>query len=231
MAEVQIERLRPLWAAGWVENVALDMADPGAIREHVATQWGGQDYLLTVLAADGSPVQEHKLRIAGPPRDQGRLVHRERFEGEPPPQPQHAPPAPAAPPIDMLGMLQLVMNESRESRNATQETVAAMAEAHHKNQAELLATIAESRAEAQAQTGLVGQLREFTAATREVDKIKTQLGGGAEAGGGLRDTANEQLLGMFLDRFAVPKQPTNGHRQPQAPPRRRGPRPPIPDAS
>ena len=78
---VRLERLRPVWAAGWVEDYPIDADDLAGLLEHVAAEHGGQVYRVTVLASDSSQLFGSRIAIAGPPRRRGVMLPRAKWDG------------------------------------------------------------------------------------------------------------------------------------------------------
>jgi hypothetical protein len=73
---VRVERLRPSFAAGIVEDVMLDSGELAELIEHVREEHGGQRYKLTLLSANGTALSTSKLNIPGAPRAEGRVRRR-----------------------------------------------------------------------------------------------------------------------------------------------------------
>lgn len=91
---LSIERTRPSYAAGWVGDYEQETASISELRAHLADEHGGQVYKVAVLDPGGIPLFASTLRIAGPPKREGRIIPRHQWEGRdpelPPPPPRHA---------------------------------------------------------------------------------------------------------------------------------------------
>lgn len=211
---VRIERLRPGFCAGWVEDVELEEGGVGELYQYVAEEWGGQSYRLTALSADGSAMYVTKMKIAGGPRDEGVPINRAEWDaaarGEDPRAVNQ--PAAAAPPaaaagaaggsgmfIDFLG---LFLKEQRESRDHIFQSVRAMTETHGKNTSDLMTALSSQATEARTANSLPAQIGELTKGMAAVEELKqTVLDGQPEteetdpdAPSGLMDVAGKAFV-------------------------------------
>lgn len=175
---VRLERLRPTWAAGWVEDVPIDDADLGGLLEYLSHEHGGQMYRATVLASDGSQLYTARVPVAGPPRRRGRVLHREQWEGLPDP-------TTAAPVVaqverrsdlaDTVALMRELTKQSDDSRAATLEAVREMQKASERQTQALLGAMFRGNNPA---PDFREQLQQFRQTAEAVDEIREVLGGG-----------------------------------------------------
>lgn len=179
---VRIERTRPSWCSGWVEELDLEAAGLGELYEYLTDEWGGQAYRITALYADGRPLFTSQLKVAGPPKDQGRVINRRQWEasmrGEDPHAIPHTVPAPGAPgqaqPSDMIQFLGLFLGEQRQSRDHIFEAVKTMNETHGKNVTDLMTALA-TKAEGTSLTAQIGDLTKGMAAVEDLKNTVAEM--------------------------------------------------------
>lgn len=235
--EVRIERVRPPWAAGWLEDYALDPVAGDALQDlysHLADEHGGQLYKLTVLAPGETPVYVGAVPIAGPVKEQGRIINRNTWD---PPatrdrQQQPAAPTPAPFPMaEVLGavgtFLQLFMNQQKESAQATIGAVRDMVQHTQQQTADFTAALLQVRSDESQQRGLAGQISELMEGVTAVEGLRKRFGAasaGKSEGGdesaldGALKQATTHFLGAALGSIA---QGRGRERAPQRPPPRR----------
>lgn len=174
---VRLERLRPTWAAGWVEDVPIDDADLGGLLDYLSHEHGGQMYRATVLASDGSQLYTARIPIAGAPRRRGRVLAREAWEGLPEPAQVVAPVAAAQAPQSQLGDLLQVMQAMQKQGDARQDAtlgaVEKMVASQQKQTADLMTALFRNNAP----PNLRAQLAELVSATQAIEEIREVLGG------------------------------------------------------
>jgi hypothetical protein len=173
---VRLERLRPTWAAGWVEDLPIDDGDLGGLLDYVSHTHGGQVYRATVLASDGSQLYTARVPVAGPPRRLGRVVNREVWEGfEAPSSTAAAPaqaPAPASSTRELVELLGALQHHNDARQDATIGAVREMVQAQQRQTADLLAAFFQQ----QPPQGLRAQLHELVQATEAIEEIREVLG-------------------------------------------------------
>lgn len=185
---VQIERVKPYWAAGVLEtDYVVAQGGVQELLEHLCEEWGGSAYKLTVLRGDGVIAWESRISVGHPPKFEGRLIYRETWGGEGHGAPRAPNPAtatvPVTPPNDMWRMMQAMfelVSQLQErssgkhleairdivhaSRNQNQELIDALVKKHE------LTTQAESR------PSLAEQLSEFAEAQRAIERAGKAFG-------------------------------------------------------
>lgn len=179
---VRIERVRPAWCAGWVEDTDIDVGDLGELYNYLQGEWGGSQYRVTALHVDGRPLMAVKLKVAGPPRQGGRLINRGRWEGATAGEdlPEGAPVAAAAaagasPLADPLAFVQFMMTESRTSAAEARSSVQAVAERHSQDVQQLMGLIATRDATRDESNSLVGQIATLTEGVQAVEELRDTM--------------------------------------------------------
>jgi hypothetical protein len=235
--EIRIERTRPGWAAGWIEDYPID-AGGDALRslyERLRDEHGGQLYRLTVLAPGDTPVYVGAVPIAGPVRHDGRIITRDSWDPpgrdrEPRAQPAAAP-AQAFPMAEMLGafgqFMQLFTTQSEKSSQLQLEAVRDMVRSSQQQTSDLTAAVLELRSSEHQQRGLSGQIAELMEGMSAVDQLRKRFGAaasknGAESEEGMLNGALKDAMGHFIGAVAGSMAQ---RAQPRAP--RRVPRPPV----
>lgn len=178
--QVRIERMKPAWCAGWIEDLSLDTGSVGELLEQLREEWGGAAYRCTVLQPNGLPAFELRIPIAGPPRNEGKRIDRDTWTGE-----RSVNPAPVAPQVihapandlgGILGVFQMIMDTNAR---ATDAQMAAMRELSERSAAQnqgLIEAMLQSRT-AEARGGsLSGQLTELMEANRAIERVKRNFG-------------------------------------------------------
>lgn len=77
---LRLERLRPVWCAGWVEDIAVDTSSVGELYNMVRAEFGGSHYRVVVLGNQESVLYEGRLTIASPPCVGGLPINRAKWE-------------------------------------------------------------------------------------------------------------------------------------------------------
>lgn len=220
---VRLERTRPTWCAGWLEDLELETGSLGEVFGYIAQEHGGQTYRVSVLHPSGAPMASAQVRIAGPPREQGRPIDRRRWEaamlGEQPSATAAAPrperdraPAPA---IDAMGLLGMFLAEQKETRNAMVEAMREASRVSAERQTELLTTFGETLGRergARSLTAQLGELREgisaveeLRGAVAEVDPDKTTGSVGDAFKHEIARSLARKVAGDFVDDGAAAK--------------------------
>lgn len=177
---VRVERTRPTWCAGWVEELDLEAAGLGELYEYLADEHGGLAYRVTALHHDGKPLYTAQLRVAGPPREHGTAINRRQWEANM--RGEEVGPAvitPTAAPAAGLGglaglteFLGLFLAEARESRNHVFESVKVVTDKSSDNVTALLAALSDQANKAREGNTLPAQIQELTAGMAAVEELK-----------------------------------------------------------
>jgi hypothetical protein len=231
---LRIERLRPVWAAGWVEDYPIDDGSLAAVLEYLRDEHGGQVYRGTVLGADESQLYVCKIPVAGPPRRRGRVVTRDAWEGNPSESAAGAAASPVAAPAaapasqlsDLIALLDAVQRQNTERQEVTLGAVREMVQGTQRSQAELLAALAARGNGNGAGESLHERLQELIQASQAIDELREVIGSGAPAPAA---AAAEQSTGMraVLERAAADML-VQGWQNDQAQQRTRAPAPAAP---
>ena len=243
---LRLERTRPTWCAGWVEDYELEHGE--GLRDvyaHVSTEWGGQTYRITVLGLSGQALYQSRLEVAGKPKDAGRILDREEFEGRPSARAANAAAAPAASPLgglETIGrFLQMFMDQQQRTADAQLGAVKDMLQRSNDTASRVLEALVQR--DDNPRGGFVSQLNEVLEAGRALDNVKKSFGAARssdrqakpEAPDDVMTGALKQAVGTFLSgalssatRPRVPPPAVNG-----VPQQRPAPRPPgrIPEAT
>lgn len=181
---IRLERLRPGWAAGFLEEYPLEDGDLSELYDHVQTEHGGQLYKITVLSSDGRAWYDSRIRVAGPPRERGRVIDRDAYEGIANPRSapqQSAQPAPQAQPSgvpDLMSVFSLVLQQQQKASEAQLEAVREMVGRSSEQTRELISTIVQQRGEDRRHTSISGQLEELSEAGQTMERVRKMFGGG-----------------------------------------------------
>lgn len=187
--QVRIERLKPGWAAGWIEDLTLDTGAVGELYEQLREEWGGASYRCTVLQANGLPAFELRISVAGPPRHEGKRIDRDAWTGERSSNPAPAPVVQQAPQqqSDISGILSVFQMIMDTNARATQVQIDAMRELSSQSAAQnqgLIESIVNARTTETRGGSLAGQLTELMEANRAIERVKRNFGAAAPASGG-----------------------------------------------
>lgn len=201
---IRIFRTRPSWCAGFLEDSTAEIETVGELLDYLREEYGGLRYKIQALSPRGDPMFEATIPIAGPPREQGRLINREAWEafarGEqyrPPVSvqaPAAAPASPASgPAVDVTALLGMIISESRANNAAILESMRHQSEAQQRQNTEIIramqgpsqgATLAESFRGVAAAAGELGK----------VGKALRQLAPPAPADGGAASAPDPDAL-------------------------------------
>jgi hypothetical protein len=196
---VAIERIRPSWCAGYLEEYTIDEEGLSELRDYIRDEYGGQVYRLTVQFPDGRPAYISKIPISGRPRDRGRPLSRDTLEGNPAQVPavqSQAAPAPGQGDSMLWSKLLDITIGNNEKVLQAIERMGANQTASTRH---LIETIVEARERGDERRGFLGSLQEVVDATSALDQVKDMLGAGRKAGDEL-DTANTQDLARLAAR-------------------------------
>ena len=178
-----IERLRPSWCAGWVEDYELQDAQVGELFEYISDEYGGNLYRVLVASPDGQPYYETRIKIAGPPKNQGRLIDRAKWEGRQADDQVLTPARANGNGGDqtgaligaLAGMFQAVLEANNRTADKTMEAVRTLNESQQKTTADLIGTIVQARENSQERGSFVSQLREVAQANEALKEVKDAL--------------------------------------------------------
>jgi len=241
---VRIERIRPSWASGWLEDLTLSQGGYGELLEHLQEEYGGKKYRLTVLLPNGSPGFEATQDIAGPPLDEGSEIDRDEWNGQPGKRERertrerNAIPAAAttpapAPGLDAVALVKLMLEMQAAGAERAER---AMRELATQNR-ETLQSVLQVR-EVERGPNLVEQLGELEQAKRALDRMGRVFGAAerpsGEAGdddvmsGAMKEATKHFLGNVLASEFAgkagAPQRPPARAAPPQSGPR---PAPPL----
>lgn len=181
---VRIERVRPQWASGWLEDFVLARGEGfGSLLEHVQGEYGGHSYLLQVLAAGDVVLFEGGLQVAGPPLEHGVPINRARWEGR---DDDDAPrrnaamhqPATPAPAFNLEGVVSLASLVLGAFQKHQSEQMGAVREMVTQSRELVVAALGQREQQAN-KSSFASQLGEIVEATRGIEKVKRQLFGSA----------------------------------------------------
>jgi len=233
---IRIERVRPTWAAGWIEDYPTDVTGDalGDLFEHLRDEHGGQLYRLTILAPGEQPLYVGAQAIAGPVRVAGRSTGRDAFElATQKPTVERAPSSSSsAEPFPMgaviqgfVSFMQTMMGQQEKAAQLQIEAVRDMVRSSQKQGSDLANAVLAHRADERDQRGLAGQVTELLEGMEAVDKVRKRFGAarssnaepdGDEMSGVLKEAA-KSFLGNVMG--SVASQRASQHAA--APPARR----------
>lgn len=209
----RIERTRPTWAAGWLEDHPIDAEGMTDLLAYIRDEHGGSAYKLSLLTADSRTVlYVAKLLVAGPPRRRGRETTRARWDGEEEQQRSSLREAVTAPErassggsmseiVSLVTAISTAMGNRGERDDRVLEAVREMTNSTRQQQTELLQTIVTTRAQDARGKDLLGQIQEIGKAKRALSSLREALvdddeprGRAPESERGLADKIGEQIL-------------------------------------
>jgi len=239
----RIERTRPTWAAGWVEDLQIDDHDLGAVLEYISAEHGGQMYRATVIGIEGQQLYTARIPISGPPRRRGRLLPRSAWDGTDDETPRHIPQqtnhAPAFDLKDLGALFATLQNHGADRGESVIAAVREMTTQSARTTADLLRAVMQQRADEKKGGGFREHLQEFVNASHAIEEVREVLGvhnaapaKDDETGGLMRGVLTQAAAQMIKDGMAndaqrtqAPAQPPPGFRRVQ--PRRAPPTPPT----
>jgi hypothetical protein len=208
---IRIERSRPTWAAGWIEDYATDGVGDALqdLYEHLRDEHGGQLYRLTVLAPGEHPVYVGAVPIAGPVRVEGKKVGRAEFElSAQPPAPaqraQNPQPDNGSAMLASMGQFMGLLMQSQEKAAQLQiEAVRDMVRSSQKQGSDLAAALLQIRHDEHERRGLASQVGELIESMSAFDEVRKRLGGGARSSSGDAENPDELqgALGEAMKHF------------------------------
>jgi hypothetical protein len=176
---VRIERLRPHWCKGWLEDFAVESGDVTELLTYLRDEHGGESYRLSVLGPDNVVIADAHQPIAGRPRDRGRLIDRDVWEGRAPVAATAQPVAVAAAPQQNPSgdILNTVLGMMRDANAAQFKAVQEMRAADSRQTAELIASINRRTEHADRPRGptFVEQVNEIVASTRALSDMREAI--------------------------------------------------------
>jgi hypothetical protein len=226
---LSIERIKPPWCAGWLEEYSPENGTIGELFEYISSEYGGQSYRLTVRHLDGRPLYETKLQIAGKPRERGKPIDRDAWEGNARAAASPATPTTAAAAAPDTQLVLKMLDLAQANADRVLEAVEKIGQANSGQIARLIDTIVESRENTANRQGFLGSLKEVVDASEALSQVKGLLGSDAPTAGAppdedalkmvsrefLRNVAASTAQGFLAKR----KPPPNGkHPTPSAPP-------------
>jgi len=199
---IRIERLQPKWAAGWLEDMALEGGDAGELYAYVQEEYGGRVYKVTILAAGGQPLYPAKLNVAGPVRHHGRVVSREQWEGDSGGVAStNATPA-AGETGAMVQLLKMVLDTNKQAAEHQTAAMAAAMQSNTRQTQELMSLIVQERGEDSRAKTLAGQLEELEKSSRALQRAGRVFGAakgrGDDDDGGMMGAAKKVATEHFL---------------------------------
>lgn len=180
----RVERVRPTWAAGWIEDYPIDDDNLSELLEYVRDEHGGSNYKITILAVDGTALYSSKIAIAGMPRKRGREVPRSRWDGSDDDEPRARIREAEAPQTnggrrergELTELVQALASfGGNNGRDHVLEAVREMTDRTQKQTTELIRAIVETRSQERQSGGLTGQLREVLQATETIRELREAL--------------------------------------------------------
>lgn len=242
---VRIERLQPHWCSGWLEDYALSSGNVLALLPYLRDEWGGTSYRLSILGPDNVAVSDHEQPIAGPPRDRGRLIDRDVWEGRAATTAQPAavvqPLAAAAPASPDHALLTTVIDLMRDSHKNQFDAVKEMRSSDAKQMAELINSINRRTEHGDRPTGpsFIEQVQQIVASTHALNEMREAIAieppardaGAGDDNDGLAKEAMKQFMTKAFGGPQLvphPTQSSEGRAQQQRPDLREAQTEPVP---
>lgn len=180
---LRIERTRPSWAAGFLEDFPIE-PDSGGINgllQHLRDEHGGQHYRLTALGAGDQVLYTGSIPISGPVRDQGRPITRADWEEKPVAVPKQTNPlSEFAPLIQVLGTLVQAFSAQQEKQTTAMlgavRDIAARSASATSEIAQALAERAPAQDAIAVRPGMGDQLTELLSSVQAIEQVKAALG-------------------------------------------------------
>jgi hypothetical protein len=209
--KVRITRLRPSWAAGWIEDYMLDAGDDlTSVYEYLREEYGGAKYEIMVLAGS-TPMYEASIAVAGPPRDRGRVINRDVWEGASSSSSSSSSSTPATverTSSDGAGLAvittfaKMFIDSQQRATDAQLASVRDMVQATQRSTGELATAVLENRERGDRRQSLGAQLNEVVEATRAVERVKKAIGAvGVSRAGAAEEPDDMRELGREATRF------------------------------
>lgn len=219
---LRIERAAPRWCSGWLEDWPLD--DPsgmGELLEYLRDEHGGQVYAVTVIGTGDVPLYTGRLTVAGPPKQRGRRIDRDEWEGNtraPNPEPT---PRSGGGSLEGLGdFLRLFIEQQRATSDAQLAAVRDTVARGQEQTTALVNAVLQRDASREQSQSLSEQLAQFAETSKGLQKVGKQLFGAAaprerNAGddddplltGALKEASKHFLSTAISGAFVRPKAP------------------------
>lgn len=213
---VRIERTRPTWAAGWIEDVTLESGGLGELYQYLREEWGGKTYRVQVLLPNGAPAYEGRIEIAGLPLWEGEPIDRSEWNGDPgrrererrEDQNRTIPPARTRNEGGadlglgaggMIELFKLIMKTQADANDRQISAMRTLQETAAAQNQDLISAMLESR-RPNSGPSLVQQLGELEQAKRALDKMGRVFGAAERsepADDGMGSVLNEAAKEMF----------------------------------
>lgn len=222
---LRLERLRPSWCGGWVDDIAVESTSMSELYSQIREEFGGTHFRVIVLGVQETPIYEGRITIAEPPRRRGRPINRDDWEQALDGRTRAANPQPvavaAAPAVSDANaglqqqLIQMLFDQQRQTSTATLDAVREMTT----RTATMVSEVLQRREDNSSRGSLAAQLGELVEGTRAIQKAGRVFGAAAGSGDGgedVNDSMVKQAGSLFLAKLAGdmmgPKQP-NGHAQ------------------
>lgn len=241
---VRITRTKPAWAAGFLEEYALEDGF-SELLEYVRDEWGGAKYKLEMLLPDGAVGAVHSLAVAGPVRQYGKVQRREDWFGD-----ETAPrnrvqnrndDAGGAGGAGLIELCRLMMDQATRTSEQTMAAVRELASTSAKENRELIAAVVNQRENNDQRRGgsFSEQLGEILESAKALDGVKKQLApaerrskrdddGDDDGEEGMMKEATKAVTAHFMNAVLPSVLPLGGpQKAAPRPPQQGGPRPPL----
>jgi hypothetical protein len=201
---VRVERTRPSWCAGWIEDVVLHAGTVSELLEYLQEECGGRTYRCSVLLPNGLVAFESVVHVAGKPLHEGRPIDRDEWNGERSSsssssnarrdQPRQRN-SDAAEMGGMLGFLKLFVDMQRDSTKVQVEQMRELAKNLGENNTKILSALQAKQTNNPPAT-LAGQLGELLEGARAIEKAKRMFGAAAprQSNGGDDDEEDGDVM-------------------------------------
>lgn len=187
---LRIERSRPTWAAGFLEDYPIEADQPSMalaeLLEHLRDEHGGQHYRITAIGAGDQILYSGSLPVAGPVRDRGRPITRADWEdGGRATNPKAAPSmmGELGPIVQLVGTLVQSFTAQSDKSNATMlGALRDIARQSAASSAEIASALAVSQSTPPPRVGngsagaITDGLSELLQSVRSIEQVKRALG-------------------------------------------------------
>ena len=175
---VLIDRLKPSWASGTVDEISLKVGGVRELREYINEEHGGHVYKLSVCSPDLVPYFQAEMKIPGPPKKEGRVVTRDAWEGLPE-QTAVQPVQQQAPAFDFGGIVSglasiftTIIESNNRSSDRIIDSVKEMATSQNESTKELIQNVIQTR---EGNQSFANQLTEVVKASNALGEVKEAL--------------------------------------------------------
>jgi hypothetical protein len=181
---LRLERAQPTWCAGWLEDYPVqDEEALGELYQHLATEWGGQTYKVTVLGAGDTVLYQTRIAIAGRPRQAGRFINRDEWEGRSDERARAAAATASSSSSSVAGgfdmvaqFVQLFMQQQQRTQELQLESVRDMVQRQTDTTTHLLTAVVNAQQQPPARATFVEQLGEVVEATNAIERVRKSFG-------------------------------------------------------